>query len=364
MKFKQFKIQNFMSWEKETFDLSPNVNIICGVSDKGKSAILKGLKWLKDNDPSGNEFASDWIKKKKKNGDFELTGECIFTVVFEDGTEISRVKGPKSNEYRISTLTKPLEAVGTRVPDEVSNPLNMSEINFQEQDNPHFLVGDKPGEIGRKLNQIASLSDIDTSFRNADSEIRDTRATIKREEAELIRAELQVEDFNWVDSAEKELTELEQIESSLSIIRNDEQRLRNGKSKIIELQKEIDRYKPLTVNAKKEIEQLISLKQEISTIENKIAELESIENKIADLEDEIERANSIVKAKEDISLLLKQRNEIDSLRKEIDQFIEIENKIIDAKEELEKAEKEYKKVATEYKLMAPKECPLCGGDWK
>jgi len=66
MKFKQFKIQNFMSWEKEIFDLSPNVNIICGVSDKGKSAILKGLKWLKDNDPSGNEFASDWIKKKKR----------------------------------------------------------------------------------------------------------------------------------------------------------------------------------------------------------------------------------------------------------------------------------------------------------
>jgi exonuclease SbcC len=49
----QLNITNFQSHVKSVLKLSPGINVICGPSDSGKSAIIRGLRWVIENQPTG-----------------------------------------------------------------------------------------------------------------------------------------------------------------------------------------------------------------------------------------------------------------------------------------------------------------------
>ena len=167
MYIKEIELKNYMSWEHGIFELDPNVNVFLGISDKGKSAIFRAIEWVRTNRPLGDEDCSDWIKSDKPTGKWK--GETKVKITFSDDSHIARIKNNNTNQYILSTMKDPLEAFGTEVPQEVLEFLNMTDINVQTQDQQHFLLNESPGEIGRKLNQVASLSDIDTAFKNINS---------------------------------------------------------------------------------------------------------------------------------------------------------------------------------------------------
>ena len=53
-------IQNFQSHKNSTLEFSPGVNIIVGTSDSGKTAIIRALRWVVWNRPSGDSLRSTW----------------------------------------------------------------------------------------------------------------------------------------------------------------------------------------------------------------------------------------------------------------------------------------------------------------
>ncbi|MFA5584617.1 MAG: hypothetical protein WDA09_10425, partial [Bacteriovoracaceae bacterium] len=356
MKIHSFWIKNFMSWEEEVFKLSSNVTIFAGVSDKGKSAIMNAFEWLRTNRPLGDEFVSDWAKKKKKDDSFTLTDECEFGIVFSDGIKLSRAKGPNCNEYRISTLDKPLKAVGNGPPpDEVLQLLNLSDINIQNQGDPHFLVGDSPPEIGRKLNQIASLSDIDIAFKNADTEIRATKADIKKEEAVLSRSERALKEYDWLSQAEIALKKCERLLGELSATRNEEHKLRTALNEALEYERQIKKHQSITA-AKASIEKLFELKTSIQKLDDEVESLTDKEDAIKAAEEEILNAGKITAAKKDIEDLLSLRLSIENLQKEIKEMIAVEDKYFNTKDKFDEAEDTLRKMKAEYKRIKPKQC--------
>ena len=57
---KKIQIQNFQSHKETTLKLDPGVNIIVGTTDSGKTSILRALRWVIWNRPSGDDFRSWW----------------------------------------------------------------------------------------------------------------------------------------------------------------------------------------------------------------------------------------------------------------------------------------------------------------
>ena len=64
MKLKSLSLENFESWESGFFEFHPGVNIFVGLSDTGKSAVLRALRLLMENKPTGDEYRSDFADKK------------------------------------------------------------------------------------------------------------------------------------------------------------------------------------------------------------------------------------------------------------------------------------------------------------
>jgi DNA repair protein SbcC/Rad50 len=200
-----FHIKNFQSWKEAHFDFHPGVNLIVGTSDSGKSAVLRGLRWLIENRPTGNAFRSWWAGKKDST-------IAMVQLDDEDGTLITRSRDASSNVYGIDgEITH--DAVRSEVPEDINKLLNFSPIGFQWQHDKPFLLSDTSGEVARQLNRVAGLEDIDRSLSNIESMSRRNRSDLRAAEANREQAEEDVKPFEWVAAADKALTSIEKLDS-------------------------------------------------------------------------------------------------------------------------------------------------------
>jgi len=164
----ELDIYNFQSWEEGHFQFHPGVNIIVGPSDKGKSAMLRSIRWVVWNRPSGNSVVSWW------------GGPTSVELVTPEGIVI-RTKDKKGDTYTLGIAGRKdmkFKAFGLSVPPEISQLLDISEVNFQKQIDQPFLLSLTPGERATYFNKIAKMDMIDIGSTNINSWIRDLTSII------------------------------------------------------------------------------------------------------------------------------------------------------------------------------------------
>jgi len=198
------KIRNFQSHKKTDLQFVDGVNVIIGSSDSGKSTIIRALRWVVWNKPSGNAFRSTW------------GGETSVKIEM-DSHHITRIKD-KAEEYILSDSTDSLsfKAFGKEgVPVEISNTLNLSEINLQAQHDSPFLISATPGEVATHFNKVARLDKIDQATANVNKWVRELTADIKYKDAEVKRLEEQKETFRYLQKMEIEIEVLEEMQNQV-----------------------------------------------------------------------------------------------------------------------------------------------------
>ncbi len=194
---KRIKIENFQSHKKTELDFSPGVNIIVGASDSGKTAIIRALRWLVHNRPTGDAFRSSW------GGETRIQ-------VDTDTSVVVRKKANTTNEYKLDGLK--FNAFGTDVPEEISQALNLNEINLQSQFDQPFLLTASPGEVAAHFNRIAHIDQIDVAIKKVQSWIRDLEQNITYTSNALKTAEDNLQKYDYLEKAEKEIEVLEELE--------------------------------------------------------------------------------------------------------------------------------------------------------
>lgn len=190
------RLENFQSHKDTLIEFSPHVNVITGPSSNGKSSIMRGVRWVMENRPSGAGFVSYWNRDKKGNPvDFtRVTME-------KNGVKISRFKDADSNGYSVGENV--FGAMGTDVPDLVGSTLQLTELNVQKQLDPHFLLSLSAGDVAKYLNGLVNLSLIDEVMSKADSDIRKNKADILTAETAKDKAVKDLVGLSWVEKAEK-----------------------------------------------------------------------------------------------------------------------------------------------------------------
>lgn len=257
----QIQIKNFQSHKDTILTFSPGVNVITGSSDHGKSAIIKALRWLIWNKPSGDDFRSHW------GGDTEVTAKL------EDGVVVSRIKKGSENLYKVDNLS--FTAFGASVPEEVEKILNLTDINLQQQLNLPFLLTETPGNVAKHFNRVAKIDKINKTEKKINSEISQINLTIGKHEDDIQKYELEL----------KELPNLEKIEIKLEILEKME-RKRNTLSKNISDLRVLIRHIDIVdseiiedsklLTFEKKIDQLIAKTNERDSIEDDMSRLDSL----------------------------------------------------------------------------------------
>jgi hypothetical protein len=197
-KLEKLQIRGFGANKKLDIDFSPQVTTIIGKSFIGKSWILRALKWVARNKPSGDSFIN-WnsIKATVK--------------LFIKNKKVTRIRSKKTNVYKLSDKKKPLIA-GNNVPDDIEKLLNLSDINFQTQHESPFWFCETAGEVSRQLNSIVNLELIDSTLANIESKKRKTNTIIEITKKDLADAKQQRKDLSYVENLNRDLEHIERLQ--------------------------------------------------------------------------------------------------------------------------------------------------------
>ncbi|MFP4526817.1 MAG: AAA family ATPase [Bacteroidales bacterium] len=340
---RSLELNNFQSHKNSLLEFDPGVNIIVGNTDSGKSSLIRSLKLVIYNKPSGDSFISHWAKQL--NVKLEV-----------DDHTIQRVKG-SSNKYILDD--KEFTSFGTTTPDEINQVINMSDVNTQFQLDPAFLLSSTSGEVAQYLNKVANLDQIDKSQKNIKREITQLSKKVEFYDTNIKQNREKLENFKFV----------KKLENSLKEITKEQERLNSNhqkRSKIAKLvtdtkevqnqcrnEKEFVRNESLVNKAIDKLNYVKKLRQEKEKLQNLISKIQTTKNDISSLS-EASKFEPLVHRIENLKQALSkrkiERNKIQSLCNSVHS---VSKKVESQKQKVFQKE-EY------FHNNFPDVCPLCG----
>ncbi len=195
-------VTGFQKHDKKITIEFNQVTTIVGPTDTGKSALLRALRWICQNVPSGNSFISH-------------SKDVVTVRLLVDDHLVVHKRTKNLNIYKLDE--KVYKAFGGKVPDTIVALLNVSDLNFQAQLDSPFWFCETPGKVSQELNQIVNLSEIDNTLTNIASELRKARSTIDVCETRLADAIEQKKSLSWVVEFNRRLSSLEQQRETLDL---------------------------------------------------------------------------------------------------------------------------------------------------
>ena len=326
----KIEIKNFQSHKNTVLEFDKGVNVICGESDNGKSAVIRAIRWVVENQPQGTEkINSNW------NEDFK---EPLSVKLYTEKGYVERIRDKKRNGYNICKNGEKeivLDAIGKGVPKEVTDFLNVSDVNFQFQLDPPYLLTKSAGEASKYLNEIVHLDSIDKIMSIADSDKRQLSSEQKIVESDIKKLEEELKNTEWINEAERLYTRVSKYDEHIS----------SSNDELIGLNEQISEHESLKIvdltKQKELVEKIESISvPDISELDEDIKEYEESAAKIIDLS----KPEKLIERIESISI-----PDISELDEDIKEY-ELRN------EEILKLNKERE----ELKARMPAICPYCG----
>jgi len=212
------EIKNFQSHKDTRLDFDLGVNVITGETDKGKSVIIRAIRFNAENKPSGypGDIRSWFSKKKDKTS----------VVIETPEIKVERRRGTTENVYIVDgDESDSLVGFGQDVPERVKEAFNLGRSCLQRQLDPVFLLADSPGEVARTLNRVVRLDEIDTLASNLNSLHNSTRKEIKFVDGDVVELEDQMKEFVdlpdieiLIEGVEKNFVVYEKVDSDLQLL--------------------------------------------------------------------------------------------------------------------------------------------------
>lgn len=209
---KSLHLKNFQSHEDTTLEFLPGLNVILGNSDSGKSAIVRGLRWLFYNEPMG----ADFLQRGKTQ--VEVTAE------FYDGTILKRARQKTTNAYDLTLATGEtmhFEGFGRTVPKEIVDYLNLRKfplsptddltLNIADQLEGPFLLQEKDSNKANAIGRLVGIHYIDQAQRNVNRDIKALNQDLKYEENSLEELLEKKKEYAFIEDKKKLLKNLQEI---------------------------------------------------------------------------------------------------------------------------------------------------------
>ena len=340
---KSLELKNFQSHKVSHLEFDPGVNVIIGPSDSGKTAIIRALRWLVWNRPSGDAFRSTWGGDTKAS---ILIENCL----------IGRGKG-KQEEYFLEDTD--FKAFGKEVPEEITKALNLNDVNLQSQLDSPFLLSNSPGEVAKHFNRVAHLDQIDEGLSKVQKWIREIDQDISSSKKQVIGFTEDLLKFEHLEKFEVDVEVLEGMESELIQQINSKRTLERlcldsySVKGLIEKQEKITEAGPL-------VDTILNWHIDRCQFNSDKVELEGLIAAIKDAEEDLEDESKILGAEESVNGLVKdyeQKQIVETKVEELDNLIE---DISSVRILIDAAEQARDTMQIEFDEIFPETCPLCG----
>lgn len=355
LKLTKIELKNFQKHERLVISIPENhsVTMITGSSKKGKSCILRAIRWVFCNDLVPTTIRRTIIE----NNEIKMTKETAVLISLSDGSVIKKVLSNTKNEYYLND--KKITGFGRNVPDEIKEKLNLMEMNFQWQFDSPFMIGESGGSsIAKELNSIASLEEMDVVTDAVNKDIREASAKLKEVEEKLHQEELFIETIQKDYSNISNISDIEKLYSEYEKYIKDSEEIQSVTKNLTHLN---DIYKKI------DLKKISKISEELKSLElfnreddkDKYSELKKIfefleEHKPLniDVQKLFSALDEVKNMIDDLQLSDDKQNNLSKLNK---QMIENTQALKDSKESLTELQRELDTYET---------CPTCGNPLK
>ena len=354
---KSLLIENFQSHERSELQFHPGLNVIIGLTDSGKSGIIRSIRWISKNKPSGNSIRSNW--GGETHGELETENGKVTRIKDKEDIYLLHIQGQ-------SPLT--FKASGSNVPEEIIAFLHFDDLNTQFQLEGSFLLSKSSGEVAQHFNKVASLDLIDFGLQRVNSWIRNIVQVIGSEEKkdkpatglfkQIAETQYQLSLFEDLSVLEAELEVIEEMTKQLEIKRNQITNLtvlvESYEQKDIELEEA-----SILLELEKPVDDLLHLYDERETKLEELDRLNSLLIDLVDLESDLNTSNVLISLEKEVLTILQLYDQKESLNKDISELSELISDISDGEVLLKETEQKLNELEAYYKEVFPDICPLC-----
>lgn len=265
------RLQNIQSHKDTTIEFTKGLNVIVGLSDAGKTAIMRAILWVLTGRPLGDRL----LRRGAKQFSVDI---CL-----DDGHIVTKRKTTSANQYIVQAPGRKeevLNAIGKSVPEEITRLFNIdARTQIHRQKSRPFLLDETSRDVSKFINEIARLSDIDDSLQWLNSDIRKHAQEETRSKAEYARLDAEYKSLAWVDT----------LLGFVEVLSVQEQRLARRQKKATDLRGAIARLVDATDEIERE-QRIAALAGPLSQVRNRLQELKQSERKNDRLATGINRA--------------------------------------------------------------------------
>ena len=273
-KIEKVKIENFQSWEEIEIGFD-SFNIIEGKSSSGKTAILRAISMVLQND-----WDTSWLRKGENRAKVSL--------FYDDGTVLIRCRGNENSVALVEkggTVQKWVKDIATHYPPEVADIIKMDDYNFSSQFDGHFFIGLSPNKRAESLGEFSDLSKIDQLISFNQKNIRQSNSNSKFLDETIDSLLL---DKERVDDIIDSLPSIEQIEGVNQLISQTD-KLKKYLQKMIKLEEFNQELKLVQV-----FQECLDLYHQTKRLSTRL-EFFKIQNNISELEIEMSSLQEKIK---------------------------------------------------------------------
>lgn len=338
-------LKNFQSHKDTHIEFHSGVNAIVGLSDSGKTAILRALNWVVNNKPSGDAFTSHW------------GGDCVVTIELWDGTTVSRGRTKTDNYYSLNG--EMYRAFGQDVPEPVRKAFNMNEINIQAQMDAPFLLSSGPGGVAQILNRVANLDVIDKAISSIRKQKLRADGDLKAEEARVEQLHADFEKFGYLAELEEAISALESLDRQAGGVRIRTAGLQAIVGQVSQAEQRV-RGAEYILRAEPLLADVLTLVESRKAV---VAEHVRIDEILEQIDQQSKRARVVEKvlgAEHLVEEVLKLNTEYQAKRKDVSQLADLVGSVGGKERIIAMLGDELEKVEQEFHELMPEQCPLCG----
>lgn len=322
MYIKKIVLRNFQSHSYTSIELSPKINIFLGKGNRGKSAIIRALKWVFFNEPQGTGF----IKKGETFASCSVTLDNDYTIIRERSDKINRyvLISPDNKRVEYSNF-------GREIPSDIKKILKIETLpiengtkltpQIKDQMETVYLIDETPSTLHSTLLTISGGQTVDEAIKSLSLDLERLNRREKDLKREIEEKENNLKNYEGVDEKKSEILK---IKDEIDILKKLEDR-KNKLEKIIgnynELKKQSEEVN-LYFSKLKNIDEIDDESSNLIDKKLKYIKLKSIIDELTNNQKELQKSFNELKLYEENEINYERVEEILSLK---ERFIKLKN---------------------------------------
>lgn len=280
-KIEKIVLENFQSHVNTELEVSDGLNVFVGESGAGKSAIMRALSWVFENDGKNPRRRIHRGKDFSRVSLYLSNGMVVSRYVEKkahgkNGYEVYDPATGEVSEHNTKSLPLIQELLGfTKLDIDTDKPIP---LNFQRQGEGWFFIGDgfSPSTRAKLIGAVYQTHFVDAVIKDLESDTKKLKTLKEDKESDLTKTMEKMTEFEHLPKLKHNIELLEEKMAQLAVLENKKSLLKDKYDTMCHIKEEINTKEDIVFKLK----YINGVQEKLMTLNQRITQRSQLNDKI------------------------------------------------------------------------------------